>query len=122
MQTKSIEFTDEEAAELRKYIEASGEGEAAALKQAALRGLREMRLEQAFRTYRKGRSSSEAAEIAGLPRAIFLQLMIEHGETLVDENPPLADQLETLAKAFEDERLANAARKLRRENSESPPE
>ena len=122
MQTKSIDLTDEEAAELRKYSEASGEGEAAALKQAALRGLREMRLEQAFRAYREGRGSSDAAEIAGLPRAIFLQLLIEHGESLIDEDPPLADQLGTLAKAFGDERLASAARKLRWENSESPPE
>lgn len=46
MLTKSIRLTEEEAAELREYLAATGEVEATVLKRAALRGLKELRLEQ----------------------------------------------------------------------------
>ena len=82
MITKSIRLTPEEAGELRQYVAATGEVEASALKRAALRGLREMRLEQGILAYLKRGDSAEAAEIAGLPRAHFLQELIDRGLTL----------------------------------------
>jgi hypothetical protein len=64
--TKSIRLSDEEAASLREYVELSGEVEAVALKRAAMRGLREFRLDQAILAYINGRDSAteEVTELA----------------------------------------------------------
>jgi predicted HTH domain antitoxin len=112
MRTKSIRLTEEEEAALRQYVQATGEVEATALKRAALRGLREMRLEQGILAYLNGASSSEAAEIAGLPRAIFLQTLIDKGVTILTGPSNLASELRNLAKLFDSPRLAEAAARL----------
>ena len=70
MVTKSIRLTEEEAAELQKYLAVTGEVEAAVLKRGTLRGLKELRLEQGILAYLTGQGSAEAADIAGLPRGI----------------------------------------------------
>ena len=112
MVTKSIRLTEDEAAELEAYVEASGEAEADALRQAAIRGLKEMRLERGIRAFREGRGSAEAAAIAGVPRAALLQMLIDMGETL-DRGPSrLVESLEFLGRELGDERLLAVAHKL----------
>jgi hypothetical protein len=112
MQTKSIRLTDAEVAQLREYIARTGEIEAAALKRAALRGLRELRLEQAILAYLETRDSSGAAKAAGVPRAELLQVLIDKGVTILDGPSTLASELRVMAEHLGDERLAAAARKL----------
>jgi predicted HTH domain antitoxin len=112
MLTKSIRLTEEEAAALREYLELTGEIEAVALKQAALRGIREMRLAEAIRAYVEEHDSDRAARIAGLPRAEFLHVLGEKGIHVLDGPSHLGTELETLARRFNDKRLAVAARDL----------
>ena len=112
MATKSIRLTEAEAAELRDYLATTGEVEAVALKRAAMRGLREMRIEQGILAYLNGRGSSEAAQIAGLPRAEFLQVLIDKGVTLLEGPSTLRSELEALAERLGDDGLAILASKL----------
>ncbi|MBI4492236.1 MAG: hypothetical protein HY690_05530 [Chloroflexi bacterium] len=112
MLPKSIRLTEAEAAELQRYVSLTGEVEATALKRAALRGLREFRLERGIMAYIEGRSSSEAAEIAGIPRAEFLQVLVEKGVTLLKGPSTLAAELGFLAQQLGDEKLAAVASKL----------
>jgi len=114
MVTKSISLSDDEAAGLRAYLEASGEDEPDALKRAAMRGLEAMRLERGILAFREGRGSSEGAEIAGVPRAEFLQILIDRGEKLLTGPSTLPEQLAYLAEQRGDERLADIARELAR--------
>src|SRR5881275_894569 len=101
MATKSIRLTEEEAAELREYLAVTGEVEAIALKRAALRGLKDLRLDQGILAYLDGRGSAEAARIAGLSRAELIQVLIEKGITLLEGPSTLGD-----------DRLAGAAREV----------
>jgi predicted HTH domain antitoxin len=112
VQTKSIRLTDAEAAQLREYLATTGEIEAAALKRAALRGLRELRLEQGILAYLETRNSTAAAEIAGLPRAEFLQVLIDKGITILDGPSTLAAELGALAEHLDSQRLAAVAKQL----------
>ena len=111
MPTKSIGLSEEEAAELQEYLEMTGEEEESVLKRAVLRGLPDLRLEQGFRAFEDGLGSAEAAEIAGLSRAAFLQELIDQGMTMLEGPSTLARELETLACAFGNERLKAAAKK-----------
>lgn len=79
MVTKSIRLSDAEAQEVASYLSLVGGTEAALLKEATLRGLREIRLSRAVTAYIDGASSAEAARIAGLPRAPFLQALMDRG-------------------------------------------
>jgi hypothetical protein len=112
MLTKSIRLTEEEAAELRGYLDATGGVEAAVLKRAAMRGLREMRLERGILAYLDGQSSTEAAEVAGLSRGEFLQVLIDKGITILEGPSTLAAELVELAHRFGDQKLLDVARKL----------
>lgn len=114
MLTRSITLTEQEAEDLRYYAANAGEVEDAALKRAALRGLRELRIEQALRAYAERGDSSEAAEIAGMPRAEFLQLLIDRGITMLDGPSTLVRALEFAADQLGSERLAELARALPR--------
>jgi hypothetical protein len=77
-----------------------------------VRGLRDLRLEQGIRALQDGLGSSEAAKIAGLPRAHFLQMLLDRGIVMIDNEPSLGDQLAGLARIFGDERMAELARDL----------
>jgi predicted HTH domain antitoxin len=112
MLIKSIRLTEAEAAELHAYLEATGEIEATALKQAALRGIREMRLAEAIRVYVEEHDSDQAARVAGLPRAQFLQILGDKGISVLTGPSSLGAELELLARRFNDDRLATAARDL----------
>ena len=110
LKTKSIRLTEEEARELQDFVARTGAVEATALKHAALRGLREERLDHAVLEYLRQRNSSQAAAVANLSRAEFLNVLVQRGITLLDEPSTLATELENLAEDFGNERLARAAR------------
>ena len=109
MRTKSIRLTDEEASEVRDYAARTGEVEASVLKRAMLRGLREMRLDDGVLAYLDTRDSSYAAEIAGLPRAMFLQALMDKGVAVLDGPSNLIEELRALARRLGDPRLAAVA-------------
>ena len=112
MVTRSVHLSDEEAEELRQLQAATGEPEEDVLRRAAVQGIRDLRLEQGIRAFKEGASSSEAAVIAGLPRAIFLQELIDRGVTLLDGPSTLGTALAALGHSLGDERLTEAARFL----------
>jgi len=112
MLTKSIRLTEDEAAELREYVDISGEIEAVALKKAALRGIRELRLSEAILLYLNERDTDRAARVAGLPRAQFLNVLAEKGISVLEEPSSLASELEGLARRFGNERLTQVAADL----------
>ncbi len=115
MVTKSIRLSESEAADLRDYLDATGEVEAQVLKRAAMRGLRELRIEQGILAFLKGSWSSEAARIAGIPRAEFLWLLMEKGIPLLDGPATLSEELEHLANEFGRDRLAEVATAIAQE-------
>ena len=108
----SVQLSAEEAEELRLLQVATGESEEDILSRAAVQGIRDLRLEQGIRAFEEGGSSSEGAAIAGLPRAIFLQELIDRGIEMVGPEPSLAMQLAELGRRLGDERLTEAARFL----------
>lgn len=112
MRTKSIRLTDDEAADLQRFVAVTGGVEATVLKRAALRGLKELRLEHGILAFLGGAGSAEAAEIAGLPRAIFLQTLVDRGITILQGPSTVAADLESLGAALGNERLQRVARKL----------
>ena len=107
--TKSIRLTEEEVAELREYLDISGDVEAVALRRAAVRGIRELRLAEAIRVYLEERDAEHGARIAGLPRAQFLHVLADKGISVLDGPSSMTTELEGLARRFGDERLAAAA-------------
>jgi len=109
MPAKSITLTDDELRELRDLLTATGETEAAALKRATLRGLRELRFEQGLLAYLEGADSAEGAAIAGLPCAAFLAALAERGVSLLNGPSTLASELTFLAERLNNPRLAAAA-------------
>lgn len=109
MPTKSIRLSEEEAHELRAYVTLTGEIEAVALKNAAVRGLRAGRLDRGILAYVNGLDSAEAAVIAGLPRARFLDLLMERGITVLDGPSTVREEVAQYAKLVGDERLQRLA-------------
>jgi predicted HTH domain antitoxin len=102
--TKSIRLTQEEASAVAEYVRLVGGSEASLLKEAALRGLREIRLSRGVLAYLDGASSDEAARIAGLPRAPFLQVLMDRGVGLLRGESSVQTELEALLVAEEAER------------------
>jgi hypothetical protein len=108
--TKSIRLSDAEAGEVAAYLRLVGGTEAALLKEATLRGLREIRISRAVAAYTEGASSGEASRIAGLPRAPFLQLLIDRDLHLLRGAGSVAAELEALV-AAEDAGAGNLPRR-----------
>ena len=94
--TKSIRLSDAEAREIAGYLELAGGTEAALLKEAALRGLRDIRLSHGVMAYVDGAPPDEAARIAGLPRAPFLQALADRGIALLRGPSSVRSELEAL--------------------------
>jgi hypothetical protein len=104
---KSLRFSEAEEAEIRLYVEFTGEQEAVVMERVAMRGLREERLERAMMAYLGGTSSSEAAAIAGIGRHTFLSKALERGVAVLDDQPEdLLQDLSQAASLLKDERLA----------------
>ena len=119
--TKSIRLNEEEARDLEELVQATGEVEASVLKRAALRGLRDERLDKALLHFVNGASSSEAAALARLPRARFLDLLADRGVAILDSPSTVPEELEAVAALLGDERLAEVARDVRlRRSAEAP--
>ncbi|MFN8634742.1 MAG: hypothetical protein U0893_12875 [Chloroflexota bacterium] len=115
MLTRSVQLSDEDAEGLRHLLAETGESEEELLRRATVRGIRDLRLELGIRAFKDGRSSGEAAAIAGLPRAIFLETLLDRGVVILGDTPSLGDQLAGLAQGLGDERMAKFARKLQAE-------
>jgi predicted HTH domain antitoxin len=112
MPTRSIRLSEAEANEIRQLRAETGEAEESLLRRAALRGIRDLRLELSIQAFSNGRGSAEAAAIAGLPRAIFLDLLADRGVTLLEGPSTLGAEAEALARRLGDQRLADVARTL----------
>jgi hypothetical protein len=112
MVTRSVHLSDEDAEALRQLQAATGESEEEMLRRAAVQGIRDLRLEEGIRAFKAGMSSGEACVIAGRPRAIFLQELIDRGVELLGPEPSLATQLAALGRALGDDRLVKAAKFL----------
>jgi predicted HTH domain antitoxin len=110
--TKSIRLTDEESQELEEVVKQTGEVEASVLKRAALRGLREEREDRAILLYLNGASSAEAAAVARLPRARFLDVLADRGISLLDDPSVAPEELEALGRLLGADKLVGVAREL----------
>lgn len=111
--TKSIRLTEEEAEAVSDYLGLVGGTEAALLKEAALRGLRDIRLSQGILAYLEGAPPEEAARVAGLPRAPFLRSLADRGVTLLRGPSTIAQELEAIqaaevAEGFDDDASGRA--------------
>src|SRR5205807_6564906 len=113
MLTKSIRLTDQEARDLEDMVRSTGEVEASVLKRAALRGLREERVDKAVLHYLHGASSSEAAALAHMPRGQFLDLLAEKGIAVLDAPSSVPEELEAVAALLGDQRLAGVGGGIR---------
>lgn len=94
--TKSIRLTPAEVQEWADFTASTGETEATAMKRALRRGLQGERLDQAFLAMHRGASTAEAAQIAGLPRAVFIEECLDH-QVAIDQ--PDDDWLNRLQRA-----------------------
>lgn len=99
MVTKSIRLSESESREVAGYLEMVGGTEAALLKEAALRGLREIRISHGVLAYIEGRPPDEAARIAGLPRAVFLQTLMDRGVAVLRGPSSVGAELDALLAA-----------------------
>jgi hypothetical protein len=107
--TKSIRLSDEETRELDELVRATGEVEAAVLKRAAMRGLRDERLDRAVLLYLQGAGSAEAAAVAQMSRSRFLELIADRGITVLEAPSGVPEELKAAAALFGDEGLAAVA-------------
>jgi hypothetical protein len=76
--TKSVRLTPAEVQQRAEFTTFTGETEATAVKRALQRGLQAERLDQAFLALHRGASTAEAAQITGLPRAVFIEECLDH--------------------------------------------
>lgn len=120
MPTKSVQLSDDDAATLHELLAATGESETAILQRATARGIQELRVERGLIAYQRGADSQEAATIAGLPRAAFLDMLAEHGITMLHGPSTLASELDALANLLDSPRLAAVAALLTDSERESP--
>ena len=112
MVTRSVQLRDEEAEALRQLQAATGVSEDEILRRAVQQGIRDLRLDEGIRAFKGGLGSGEAAVIAGLPRAIFLQEMIDRGVVILDGEPNLSHVLGELGRRLGDDRMIGAAQAL----------
>jgi hypothetical protein len=112
MHTRALHLSDEEAEALRQLQAATGESEADVLRRAAVQGIRDLRLEQGIKAFKNGSGSGEAAVIAGLPRAVFLEILYDRGIEVIGAEPSLATQLAALGRSLGDDQIIEAARFL----------
>ncbi len=120
MVTKSIRLSETEAEEIAIYLNLVGGTEAALLKEATLRGLREIRLSRGILAYIEGVPPSEAARIAGLPRAPFLHALMDRGVTLLREPSTVGAELDALLAAEASARAGKAEDKGKRSSAVRP--
>jgi len=98
--TKSVRLTPVEVQEWAEFTAFTGETEATAMKRALRRGLQGERLDQAFLAMHRGASSAEAAQIAGLPRAVFIEECLDHQVAFDRPDDDWGNSLERAATAL----------------------
>ena len=109
MVTRSVRLSDEDAEALRQLQAATDEPEEEILRRAAVRGLRDLRLEQGIKAFKNGSGSGEAAAIAGLPRAVFFEILLDRGIEVDGGPSTLGPALLSLGRSLGDKRLIRAA-------------
>ena|SRR2546425_6679731 len=114
MKTKSIRLTEDEAKELAEFVAGTGIVEAAALKQAALRGLREVRLDYAVLDYLQYHDLAKSATLVGLPRAELLQAMADRGIPVLEGPSTLGSELGAISELLDSNRLRRLVRSRER--------
>jgi hypothetical protein len=97
--TKSIRLTEAEAEEIAGAVRVMGGTEAGLLKEATLRGLRDIRVSRGVWAYLEGASVEEAAAVAGLPRVLLLEALVERGVSLLRDPANVQGELEALRAA-----------------------
>jgi hypothetical protein len=98
--TKSVRLTPAEVQQWAEFTAFTGETEATAMKRALQRGLQAERLDQAFLAMHRGASTAEAAQIAGLPRAVFIEECLDHRIALDEPDDGWLASLELAATAL----------------------
>jgi hypothetical protein len=98
--TKSVRLTPAEVQQWAEFTAFTGETEATAMKRALQRGLQAERLDQAFLAMHRGASTAEAAQIAGLPRAVFTEECLDHQVALDEPDDDWLGGLERAATAL----------------------
>ncbi|MHB8719590.1 MAG: hypothetical protein ACYDAC_11980 [Candidatus Dormibacteria bacterium] len=98
--TKSIRLTAAEVEEWAAFTELTGATEATAMKRALQRGLHAERLDQGFLAMHQGASTAEAAKIAGLPRAVFIEECLDHRVPIDGPDEDWREALERGARAL----------------------
>lgn len=82
-------------------------------------GVREEMLERGIMAFVSGTPSSAAAQIAGLDRSAFINVVIERGIPIADETPDeMLDNLLRASDYFEDQRLRDAVEAMRSRRAE----
>ena len=110
---KSVRFTPDEEAQIQAYARETGEAEALILERAVMRGLQAERLDRAVLWFLENRDSSHAAEIAGVPRAVFLEEVMRRGVVIHDDTPAaMLTDLSRLAELLGDDQLRAAVEQL----------
>lgn len=93
--TVSTRLPDDVVEALDELGDRSGQSRSEVMREVVRKGLRAERLERALDAYRAGEVSlGKAAEMAGLPIAIFLQEMKRHGVLLNYDLEDLHEDLE----------------------------
>jgi hypothetical protein len=99
----AVRFDAQDEVEVANYVATTGEPYSAVLARATLRGIRAERLERGLLLYITDHDLDAAAAFAGLPRAIFIDELLNHGITILDGNPgDLLIDLERLDEHIED--------------------
>jgi hypothetical protein len=102
MVTQPAHLTETEAREAREYVEADLDPTE-----------KDRLIEAGLTAFANGATSSEAAALACMPRAPFLQLLIDKGMPILDGPSDVVETVEALARELGDERLAAAAGRQR---------
>jgi hypothetical protein len=79
------------------------------LERAALRGLRDERLDRAVMLYLQGAGSAEAAAVAQMSRSRFLDLIADRGITVLEAPSGIPEEPKAAVALLGDEELAAVA-------------
>jgi len=112
MVTRVVQLSDEDAEALRQLQAETGESEEDILSRAAVRGIKDLRLEQGIQAFKQGLGSGEAAAIAGLPRAVFFEILLDRGVEVDGGPSTFGPALAALGRSLADKRLTKAASRL----------
>ncbi len=82
-----VRFDPQDEVEVANYLATTDEPVSVVLARAIIRGIRAERLERGLLLYITDHDLDAAAIFAGLPRAIFIDELMNHGVTIMDGDP-----------------------------------